>query len=226
MASVIKSHVGARQGSPNGFHFEDVSQQANRFVEGVQLQAAAMIADAQKQAEDVIRRAEQQGRQAAARAAEQMLNEKVAQKLESLEPALQKVVNELSDARQAWLRHWEQTAVQLAAKIAQRVIRRELSQTPQITVDLVREALELAAGSPHIKISLHPDDFDALSGQIDRLTKEISRTAEAEIVPDMTVSVGGCRVETTQGMIDQQIESQLERIIAELTGTDEEPTSE
>jgi flagellar assembly protein FliH len=218
MASVIKSNLGARQASPIVFNFEDVTQHANRYVNDVQSQAAAIIADAQRQAEAVTRRAEEQGRQAALRAVEQVLDQKVGQKMESLLPALEKVVSELVDARQAWLRHWEQTAVRLAAKMAQRVIRRELSQTPEITVDLVREALELAAGASHLKISLHPDDFETLSGQVERLSKEIARAAEVEILPDMAVTAGGCRVETSQGLVDQQIETQLERIVAELTG--------
>jgi flagellar biosynthesis/type III secretory pathway protein FliH len=66
--------------------------------------------------------------------------------METLLPALGKVVSELVDAKQAWLREWEHTAVQLAAKIAERVIRRELKSEPQITVDLVREALEMFKG--------------------------------------------------------------------------------
>jgi flagellar assembly protein FliH len=221
MASVIKSSLSARNASPIVFNFEDVAQHANHYVDDVQAQAAKIIADAQRQAEAVSRRAEEQGRQAALRAVEQVLDQKVGQKMESLLPALQKAVADLVDARQAWLRHWEQTAVHLAAKIAQRVIRRELTQTPQITVDLVREALELAAGTPYLKIALHPDYFDTLGGQIGRLSKEIARAAETEIVPDVTVSHGGCRVETHQGLIDQQIETQLERIIVELTGGDE-----
>jgi flagellar assembly protein FliH len=109
----------------------------------------------------------------------------------------------------------------LAAKIAERIIRRELTHTPEIAVDQVRAALELAAGSPSLKIAMHPDDFAALGGQINQLTKEIARCAEAEIVPDITVSLGGCRVETRQGLIDQQIETQLERIIVELTGAND-----
>jgi flagellar assembly protein FliH len=222
MASVIKSSLGTRQASPIAFNFEDVAQHASRYVDDVQTQAAGIIAGAQRQAEAISRRAAEQGQQAALAAMERTLDEKVGQKMESLLPALQKVVSELVDARQAWLRQWEQATVHLAAKIAERVIRREITKTPEITVDLVREALQLAAGSPHVKIFLHPDDFDTLNGQIDRLVKELARAAEAEIIPDVTVSPGGCRLETRQGLIDQQIETQLERIIAELTGGNEQ----
>ena len=34
---------------------------------------------------------------------------------------------------------------------------------------LVREALELAAGSAHVRVHLHPDDHQALGGQVQML---------------------------------------------------------
>jgi flagellar assembly protein FliH len=217
MATVIKSTLGTRQALPIAFNFEDVTDQAGRYIDDIQSQASTIIADAQRQAENIRRRAEEDGREAALRTAEKVLDEKVSQRMQTLLPALEKVVSELADARQAWLRHWEHSTIHLAAKIAQRVIRREISQSPQIKLDLIREALEMAAGSPRVKISLNPDDFATLGAQVDSLTKEIALAAQSEIVPDETVSPGGCRLETRRGAIDQQIETQLERIIAELT---------
>jgi flagellar assembly protein FliH len=221
MATVIKSTLGARNALPIAFNFEDVAEHAKGYVDDVHAQAAAIVADAHRQVEAISRGAEAEGRQAALRAVEKVLDEKVGKRMETLLPALEKVVAELSDARQAWLRHWEHITVNLAARMAERVIRRELERKPEIKVELVREALEMAAGTPHLKIELNPADFASLGDQIQRLTKEIAKTAQAEIVADETVSVGGCRVETRHGMIDQQVESQLERIVAELTGGDE-----
>ena len=221
MATVIKSTLGARNALPIAFNFEDVAEHAKGYVDDVHAQAATIVADAHRQAEAISRRAEAEGRQAALRAVEKVMDEKVGKRMETLLPAVEKVVAELSDARQAWLRHWEHTTVNLAARMAERVIRRELERRPEIKVELVREALEMAAGTPHLKIELNPADFASLGDQIQQLTKEIAKTAQAEIVADETVSVGGCRVETRHGMIDQQVESQLERIVAELTGGDE-----
>jgi flagellar assembly protein FliH len=221
MATVIKSTLSARNALPIAFNFEDVAEHAKGYVDDVQARAAAIVTDAQRQADAISRRAEAEGRQAALRAVEKVMDEKVGKRMETLLPALEKVVAELSDARQSWLRHWEQSTVRLAARIAQRVIRRELVQQPEIKIDLVREAIEMASGSPHLRISLHPEDFESLGGQVQKLTQEIARAAAAEIVADETVSVGGCRVETRHGLIDQQIESQLERIVAELTGGNE-----
>ena len=221
MATVIKSTFGTRNALPIAFEFEDIARQADRYVDEVQAKATGIMAQAQQQAEAFRRRAEEEGRQAAMLAVEQLLDQKVSQKMESVLPALASVVAQLADARQDWLRHWERSAVSLAAKIAKRVIRRELSHAPEITADLVRESLEMSAGSSHIRIALSPTDFETLGGQINRLIQEIAKASQAEIVPDESLSAGGCRVETRHGIIDQQIETQLERIVAELTDGNE-----
>jgi flagellar assembly protein FliH len=92
-----------------------------------------------------------------------------------------------------------------------------LTAHPEITLTLVREALELAAGSAQVRIHLHPDDRAALGDQVQLLIREMSGLGSAELVADAAVTRGGCRVETRFGVIDQQFEAQLARIEEELT---------
>ncbi len=217
MSTIIKSGGPARSPQQIAFNLEDMSQQAARYLDEVRASAERIIADARAQAEVVRRKAEEEGRQAAMRAAEKVLDEKVSQRLQTLLPALQKVVADIADAKQLWLSHWERSTVQLAGAIAAKVVRRQAADMPEVTLTLVREALEMAAGSSHIRIHIRPEDHETLRGQIERLAKEFSRIASAEIVADPEVTPGGCRVETMYGSIDQQFESQLARIEEELT---------
>ena len=46
----------------------------------------------------------------------------------------------------------------VASAIAGRVVRQEVARRPQITLALVKEALEMAAGSTDIRLRLHPED--------------------------------------------------------------------
>ena len=85
-----------------------------------------------------------------------------------------------------------------------------------ITVTLVREALELAAGSPSVKLRLSPQDHESLGSQIKKLTEQFSRLAPIEITADSEIEPAGCIVETRFGRIDQQFEAQLQRIEEEL----------
>ena len=51
-----------------------------------------------------------------------------------------------------------------------------------------------------------------------KFSESLAQLAPAQIVADPAVEPGGCRVITGFGEIDQRIESQLERIVEELTG--------
>lgn len=217
MAAIIKSNAKQRQSQPTVYRYETFPAEAESLRDNPESSAATIIAEAQRQAEEIRQQAAEEAR----RSAEQMLDSGIDKRMEALLPIIRQAAAQLADAKQAWLRRWEQNAVQLAVKIAEKVVRREVARTGEVTLNLVREALELAAGSQQIKIRLHPADFAAFESQVKRLAQEISRGAEAVIVPDETISRGGCRLETQHGVIDQQIETQLKRIAAELTDSRE-----
>ena len=214
MSLIIKA--GTRSGTNRGaaFNFDDMARQANDYLDQVRRQAAQILAGAKSEADQIRASAEQNGRQAAMKAIEQMLDKKIG---DSLLPALNKLMKQLDVARQAWLRQWEKNAIHVAVSIAGRMVRRKLAETPQITLDYVREALELAAGSPELQIRLNPADHETLSKQVQRLTEELNPLAPTQIIADPEISPGGCRVDTRFGSIDQQIEAQLARIEEELT---------
>ena len=73
-----------------------------------------------------------EGRQAAMQAVDDM----VRKQLTTVLPALKQAVQNIEDARHTWLTHWEAGTVHLAAAIAKRLIRRELHDQPEITLDL------------------------------------------------------------------------------------------
>ena len=194
----------------------DVKKQAEEYLAKAQQQANSLIEQAQQTAEVIRAKSQQEGQDAAREAIDQLLDEKIAQRLVTLQPALEQTVIELQRARQDWLAEWERGAVQLTTAIAARVVRREIEKKPEISTELIREALELAAGFGQVKIHLNPQDHTALGSQVQTLAADLANLAPADIIADDSVTAGGCRVETQFGSIDQQIESQLERIAEEL----------
>ena len=216
MAGIIKA--GTRTAPQEGsagvpFQFDDMSA---AYLNKVRSEADLIIRKAREEAARIRAQATEEGRKAAIQAAEAALKSKIDQQLASVVPALQQAVAQILDARQAWQRHWEQHALRVAAAIASRVVRRQIEKVPLITLDLVREALQLAAGSERITLRLHPDDRGALGQSAERLIGEMRSLAEVRVVDDAAISRGGCRVDTEFGSIDQQLETQLARITEEL----------
>jgi flagellar assembly protein FliH len=207
MATILRSIETSHGRKTTALNFDDLAAEAND-------RAQEILDEARRQADAIRQQAAEQGAQAAVDAVEQMVAERLAPALEALDQA----AGDVRRAKQAWLSQWESGVVRLASAIAARVIRGELRRQPEITLRLVREALELAAGSANVRLLMNPDDHASLGGQVRSLIGAMSGLGSAEITSDPSITRGGCRVETRFGSIDQQIESQLRRIEEELTG--------
>jgi flagellar assembly protein FliH len=214
MATIIRIADTSHNPHAAAFNFDDLAAQADHYLAEVKAQAAKIVADAHDQADSIRESAAKEGAQAAVHAVEQMVAEQLAPAL----AALQQATADVQTAKQEWLSHWESSAVRLAVAIAAKVIRREVRMQPEITVTLAREALELAAGSPGVRLHLNPDDHKALGTQVRAVIDSMSSLGSVELLADIAISRGGCRVETRFGSIDQQFESQLKRIEEELLG--------
>ena len=221
MATIIKNQNHAQPTKktlrPIAYNMTDMSQQADAYLEAVRQGAAKIIQRAQEEAINIKEQAEQAGRKAARDAVESILDEKVSRQMQSLIPALNQAVSQIEDSKGQWLCHWETSVVTLALAIAERIIRREIKETPELTLEWISEALRLATGSADITVRLCPTDHQTLRTEADSLTGLFFPLATANIVSDPNITQGGCRVDTEFGTIDQQIETQLARVKEELT---------
>ena len=195
------------------YNFTDMAVEADRRLSKYHDEAVAIVEKAKREAEQIKQQAQAEGRRAAA----EEITRQLQQQLATLMPAMRKTVEDIKHSKQAWLAHWEKSGVHLATAIAERLIRRHIPAEPDLTLTLVREALELAAGSAKIRVHLNPADCQALGSQVESVAKELSGLAPAELVANHKISPGGVRVETEFGVIDQQFEAQLARIEEELT---------
>lgn len=213
MATIIRAADAHSSPHVANYNLTDVAAETERYLDRIRAEGAAILAEVQSQADAIRQQAAEEGQRQAASEAKQLAKEQLAPAIE----ALQQAAAELKESKQAWLAHWESSAVRLATAIAARIVRREIAREPEITLKLVREALELAAGSPGVRLHLNPKDHKSLGTQVRTMLKTMSALGDAEVVSDAAVGQGGCRVETRFGTIDQQIESQLQRIEEELT---------
>ena len=222
MASIIRGTIDRRDpGGPTvrgvAFDFEDMTNRADQYVQQVRDEAARIVQAAEAEAAQVRSNAERVGREAAEQAIEQVLAQRVGKQIDTLRPAVEGIVAQLTATRGEWLDHWQAAAVTLAVKIAERLIHRELPQHPQIAQEWLREALSLAAGSGEITVRLNPGDEKHLAPKAEEIARSMGDLAAAKIVADERVSLGGCIVETRYGAVDMRLESQLERIAEELS---------
>ncbi|MCH5373120.1 MAG: hypothetical protein JJ992_04035 [Planctomycetes bacterium] len=197
--------------------FVDVSHEVRRQLQRASEEAERILDEARAQSERIRHEAERSGRERGDLAFETCVAAEVQRRLETVVPALQQAAELVQASRIGQLKQGESAVLRLASAIAERLVRRELQQRPEIALDLVREALELATGSRQLKIRLNPTDFRSLGDRAADLARLQGDGVAAEVIADAAVSRGGCIVQTEFGTIDQRFESQLARMMEELT---------
>jgi len=225
---LIKARSARNLGSATAFNFDDMRRQCDEYVSRARQQGEQLLAQSAVEAEDVRRRAHAEGLAAGQRdglaTAQQLIETRAAEiaaqqmqeKLRTALPAFQALAKSLEIERDRWISHWEQTAVELSVTIAGKILRHELSRRPELAVDIIQEALQLAAGQPHLKLRLHPADIAVLQQAGQEALSRLASMGQSELVPDESIARGGCLIETRHGVIDARLETQLERITCEL----------
>lgn len=220
MAGIIKSGVWHEVGgmAPVTFNFEDMTSKADHYLDSIRRQATQILTQAKERVSAIEADARERGRQTAVQQATQIAQQHLDKRLQSLLPALEQSITAIQHSRETWLRHWEQNTVRLAVSIAERLIRKELSKTPEISLDWIREALEYVTGEARVTLHLNPADYETLGEHAQQLLDRLTKLGAATISPNPAIEPGGCQVVTDFGNIDNQLSSQLQRIQEELTG--------
>jgi flagellar assembly protein FliH len=217
MAVIIKNLDRGEGVRTSTFNFDDLAHRADSYLGQVREQAAKILAEAHRQAEQIRKQAEIDGLRAAQKQMQSKVEAETARRMETVLPAVRAAVREFTQAKHAWLTHWEEVGVGLATRIADRILRRELANAPTLPLTLVRESLELAVAADGLRLLLNPQDLEHLGPQVHELVAELAPAGRVQIIGDPRIAAGGCRLETTHGSIDQQLETQLRRIEEELT---------
>jgi flagellar assembly protein FliH len=229
---LLKANDVRGLGSKVVFNFADLRQQGDAYIEATRKQATEMLEQAAHEVATVRLTAHETGLQLGReeglreagdfieQRAREMAEQKTREHIATTIPAMKAAGAALAIERDRWLSQWEATAVRLAAAIAEKLMRRRLERQPAIAAEMIRAALQLAAGTPRITLRVHPLDASLLAGQGTEITQALASCGDAAVVADENVTRGGCVIETQHGTIDARVEALLERIVAELTESD------
>lgn len=127
---------------------------------------------------------------------------------------LAQTLEELTTLRDQMVRQTERELVQLAVAVARKVLHREVSVDPELTAALAHIALERIGGATPARVRLHPDDYATVTaGQVTPLGGR-----QVDVLPDPSVSRGGCLVESEFGFIDASVDAQVDEIARAVLG--------
>lgn len=223
MATVIKHDsltLAGKAPQPAAFNVEDVRSKARDYLLDIQEQAEEILSNARSEAEALRVSAKQEATAEANQEFESRVTE-AAKKLsdnrcKTAVAGCQKMVSGIEESTSQWLSIWRSQTVTLAAKIAEKIVRRELDENNDLLSSWLEEALIAMRDSRELKILINPDDFEVAGEYLKKLTKSVPQAADAELHADPDIARGGCIVRSNNGTIDQTLETQLSRLVEQL----------
>jgi flagellar assembly protein FliH len=130
--------------------------------------------------------------------------------------ALTEAVSIVSKLRERVVKESEEELLKLSFMLAKKIIRQEIKHDRQIMTMLVSEALREFPEQHDIVLCLHPEDYKVISSNRELFLAGVGDQRQITLKSDEAMTLGGCVVESSSGIIDARIEAQLDEIYRNL----------
>lgn len=124
-----------------------------------------------------------------------------------LQPVLERSAEAIAATamfRERLRRETESDLVRLCLQVAQRVLHREVNTDPDALAGVLRSALDKMHAGELLRVQAHPLHAAGIRGELESLG-----VRNVEVMEDNVLRPGELRLETTRGMIDASVQTQL-----------------
>lgn len=175
------------------------------FEEKVENEAMARLKDVQEAAyKEAFDLGLVEGRQEAFQKASSIIDEKI-KSLDELMSSIVKMKVELTAYNEAHL-------VQLTHHIAQRLAGHEISVSPEATLQIIRQATEIAQSEEEMTVLVAPEQLAFLEELRGQSKRELEFLKKLKLEPDPSVGLGGCVIRNNYGEIDSRFSERIDKI--------------
>lgn len=168
----------------------EIKAEAEKIVEKAREQVKALREEAKRQGAEEGR---EEGRKALAGHLEEVLS----------------LINEAALLKKRILRETEPEILRLALRVAEQILRSEVSLHRDVCLNIASEAIGRVSDREQIILKVNQEDVEAIKKYKDRMAGIVDGVKSFSIVPDSQVDPGGCVVETTLGYVDARLSTKL-----------------
>lgn len=121
-------------------------------------------------------------------------------------------LNQAIKERKKIIKDAEGEILRLALKIAEQIIRSEVSMHRDVSLNIVSEAIGRVSDREQIIVRVNREDAEYLKRYKDRLAGMLDGVKSFSIIEDANIEAGGCVIETNLGFVDARIATKLQSI--------------
>lgn len=169
-------------------------------ISKVKSEAQRIIEQARAGADQIRAEAREEGRREGREEASARIEEALA------------TLNQAVKERKKIIKDAEGEILRLALKVAEQIIRSEVSLHRDVCLNIVSEAIGRVSDREQIIVKVNREDAEYLKRYKDRLSGMLDGVKSFSIIEDSNIEPGGCVIETNLGFVDARISTKLKAI--------------
>ncbi len=123
---------------------------------------------------------------------------------------LSSVIKELLHQKTEIIKQTELELVELAFKIAQKIIEINLERDKELVLQILKKAISEVKDKSQITVYISPEDEPIILENKNKILESIE--GQVKFISDPNIPKGGCIIQTSSGRIDALITTQLDEI--------------
>jgi flagellar assembly protein FliH len=103
--------------------------------------------------------------------------------------------------------------LEISAYIAQKIVKHEIQQNPHLILKTILDVLKtISQEESRIIIKVNPKQMEIVKENIAEITASIGLDIKASVIADDTIEIEDCIIQTSNGVVDATLNTQLEII--------------
>lgn len=183
---------------------ESAYEKASQIIAQAQAEAQEITENVHREIEEIKENARVEGYDEGKREGEEKVAENISEAIEVLNSAVKERKKIIQDS--------EGELVRLSQKIAEQIVRSEISLHKDVVMNIIAEAVNRVSDRENVVIKVNRDDIEYVKQYKDRIAGMMDGIKNLTIVEDSQTDPGGCIVETNLGFVDARISTKLSLI--------------
>lgn len=183
---------------------EDARFEAEKIISDAHDESSKIVEEANIRADEIRQKSVQEGIEKGLKEGQDQVSETMHSALETLNDAVKERKKIIKDS--------ENELVRLALKIAEHVIRKEVTIDKEIVMNIIMEALGKMSERENIIIRVSKEDGEYVKKSKDKISGIMDGVKSISIIEDSFMEPGGCVIETNLGYVDAKISTKISLI--------------
>ncbi|MFZ7104592.1 MAG: FliH/SctL family protein [Peptococcaceae bacterium] len=176
---------------------------ADRIIDNAHLEAKQIADAAHHDAENMKSQAFTEGLQQGKEAGLSEVSKKIAETDEIIKKAYQEKKNILNGL--------EDEIIGFAVKLAEKVIRTEIANNPEVVNNIAKSLLDMVQDAETVTLKMNPEDYNYLLDFYTELQARLSK-GSLKLEQDSTLNKGDCLVISEGGLIIAKIDQEINKL--------------